>query len=108
MSSVLEDNKKIAERRAFPRIDANCPVLYQPRPNSRWIVARLLEYSATGISMVCDENLPEGGEIAIQIKPGSLKTIPQLSANGKVVRCVETSDNRFKVSCKILKVLRNK
>ncbi|WP_455198573.1 PilZ domain-containing protein [Kaarinaea lacus] len=108
MSSVLEDNNNIAERRAFPRINANCPVLYQPMPNSRWIVARLLEYSATGISMVCDENLPEGKEIAIQIKPGSLKTIPQLSANAKVVRCAETSDSRFKVSCKILKVLRNK
>ena len=107
MSAALEDNKKIVERRAFPRIQVNCPVLYQLKPKSRWIVARLEEYSATGISMVCDENLPDGTEIALQIKPGSIKTIPQLSAKGEVVRCTINKENRFKVSCKILKVIRN-
>ena len=107
MSAAFEENKKIVERRAFPRIEVSCPVLYQLRPNSRWLVARLEEYSATGISMVCDENLPDGTKIAIQIKPGSIKTIPQLSAKGEVVRCSVNKDNRFKVSCKILKVMRN-
>lgn len=106
MSATFDDNNEIVERRAFPRIEAQCPVLYQLRPNSRWLVARLEEYSATGISMVCDDNLSEGTEIAIQIKPGSQKTVPQLSAQGCVVRCTLNKDNRFKVSCKILKVLR--
>lgn len=108
MSAGLEENnKEIVERRTFPRIEANCPLLYQLRPNSRWLVGRLEEYSATGISMVCDENLPDATQISIQIKPGSLKTIPPLSATCEVLRSSLTEEDRFKVSCKILKVMRN-
>lgn len=107
MSATFEDNTKPSERRGFPRIEANCPVLYQLRPNSRWLVAKLQEFSATGISMVCDDNLSEGAEIAIHIKPGSKKTIPTIHAQARVVRCTENDQSQFKVSCKILKVLRN-
>lgn len=107
MSAVIKGNEKIIERRTFPRLSVTCPVLYRLKPNKRWQVATLEEFSATGISMVCDENMPEGAEIAIQIKPGSIKTVPQLSAEGQVSRCEINSKQRFKVSCKILKVLRN-
>ena len=107
MSAAIEDNQKSPERRTFPRIEANCPVLYRLKSRGRWIVARLENYSATGLRMICDENLPDGAEIAIQIKPGSIKTIPHLSAEGEVVRCCENEENRFQVSCKIVKVMRN-
>jgi len=107
MSATPEDNS-IVERRAFPRIQASCPVLYQLRENSRWLVAKLEEYSATGIRMICDDNLSEGTEIAIEIKPGSQKTIPGITAQARVVRVAESDENQFRVSCKILKVMRNK
>lgn len=110
MSASIEENEEnedFAERRVFPRISVNCPVLYRQDSNKRWQVAKLNEYSATGISMICDENLPEDSDISIQIKPGSVKTIPQLSAEGKVVRSNTNSEQRFVVSVKFLKVLRN-
>jgi len=102
-----EESKDFIERRTFPRISVNCPALYRVDPNKRWLVAKMLEYSATGITMICDENLPEGTELDIQIKPGSIKTIPQLSVTGQIVRSETNSDQRFSISVKILKVLRN-
>jgi c-di-GMP-binding flagellar brake protein YcgR len=107
MSTAIDGEEDFVERRAFPRLAANCPVLYRVKANERWLVASLDEYSATGFSMVCENNLAEGTEIAIQIKPGSRKTVPKLSAMGKVLRCEENDQQRFKISCKIIKVLRN-
>ena len=107
-ASVKEKEKEnFAERRAFPRIEATCPVLYRLESNDRWQVAKMVEYSATGIRIACDENLPEGVKIAIQIKPGSVKTIPQLSVEGEVVHSDLDKKEHFNVSVKILKVLRN-
>lgn len=107
MSTAIDGEEDFVERRAFPRLPANCPLLYRIKANDRWLVATLEEYSATGFSMICDDDLKEGSEIAIQIKPGSRKTIPKLSAMGKVLRSEGNDQDRFKISCKIVKVLRN-
>ena len=56
--------------------------------------------------MVCDDNLPIDTKVDIQIKPGSQKTVPALSVSGFVVRSVTTDEQRFEISCKILKVHR--
>lgn len=104
MSSVIDN--KIQNRRGFPRITVTCPVLYRLAANERWRVARLVDFSATGICMVCDDKLPLDAEVSIQIKPGSQKTVPELSASGYVVRTVTSSEESFKISCKILKVNR--
>jgi len=102
-----QENEKFSERRAFPRIEASCPVLYRLGAAERWQVAKMEEYSAVGMRIACDENLPKGTFIAIQVKPGSVKTIPQLSLEGEVVHSDLNDEERFVVSVKILKVLRN-
>ena len=110
MSASIKENEEsegFTERRTFPRISVNCPALYRLEANKRWVVAKMLEYSATGITMECDERLPEGTELDIQIKPGSNKTIPKLSVTGQVLRSSTSGDQRFNTSVKILKVLRN-
>ena len=66
-----------------------------------------MDYSATGIRIACDENIPIDTEIALQIKPGSNKTIPEYSAEGRVAHSDLNDDQRYTVSVKILKVLRN-
>ena len=104
MSSIIDD--KVENKRVFPRITVTCPVLYQLSSSKRWHVARLVDFSATGVCMICDDNLPTDTEISIQIKPGSQKTVPALSASGVVVRSLITDEQRFEVSCKILKVHR--
>jgi len=104
MSSVI-DNKQ-QNLRAFPRISVSCPVLYLLPSTQRWQVAKLVDFSATGINMVCDVNLSTGTEISLQIKPGSQKTVPALSATGVVVRCETNDEQQYVVSCKLIKVHR--
>jgi hypothetical protein len=104
MSSIMDS--KVENKRVFPRVTVTCPVLYRESSSKRWQVGRLVDFSATGVCMICDDNLPIDSEISIQIKPGSQKTVPALSASGVVVRSVTTDEQRFEVSCKILKVHR--
>lgn len=104
MSSIIDND--VDNKRVFPRIRVTCPVLYRLDEGMRWQVARLLDFSATGICMICDDNLPINTNIDIQIKPGSQKTVPELSVSGFVVRSVTTDEQRFEISCKVLKVHR--
>ena len=104
MSSVIDSNQQ--NQRAFPRITVSCPVLYLPPSTTRWQVAKLIDFSAIGISMLCDDRLDVGTEIELQIKPGSQKTVPAVSATGRVVRCETNSEQRYVVSCKLTKVHR--
>lgn len=104
MSSIIDSNQP--NLRAFPRIIVSCPVLYLPPSAKRWQVATLMDFSAIGICMVCDDRLDVGTEIEIQIKPGSQKTVPAVSATACVVRNETNNDQRFSVSCKLIKVHR--
>jgi hypothetical protein len=56
--------------------------------------------------MECDTRLEVGTEVFVQIKPGSKKTVPAISATGSVIRCEENDEQRFVVSCKLIKVNR--
>ncbi len=104
MSSIIKNGNE--DRRGFPRISIGCPVLYRVLPAKRWQVATLMDYSAIGIRIVCDDNIPSGSGIAIQIKPGSQKTVPKLSIIGIVLRCETNTEQHFEISCKITKIYR--
>ena len=101
-----ENEEDFSEQRTFPRHSLNCPAIYRLGTNKRWLVAKMVEYSATGISMACDEDLPKGVSIDVQIKPGSVKTIPPMSLEGTVVRSSLNDEDRYVISVKIIKVLR--
>ncbi|MBL1277381.1 MAG: PilZ domain-containing protein [Ectothiorhodospiraceae bacterium] len=99
-------NNKDKNRRGFPRIAVTCPVLYRVDPSQRQHVAKLVDFSATGIRIICDENIAPGRKMNIHIKSGSQKTVPELSISGVVLRCEENDDQKFEVSCKISKIHR--
>ena len=101
MTSVLENYQDC--QRAFPRFTACCPVLYLIPLSKRWTVGRLIDFSATGLCMVCDTQVDVGTDISVHIKPGSKKVVPAISAVGKVTRCEETTEQRFVVACKLIK-----
>lgn len=83
---------------------ARCPVLYRLLSAKQWRVAKLVDFSATGLRMECDDNLVTGTLVAIQIKPGSNKIIPAITAQGEVVRCEANAQSVFEVSCKLSKI----
>ncbi len=96
--------KPLRERRLFPRIATRCQVLYRTPESKGWSAARLVDFSAIGMRIECDELLMLGTPVAIQIKPGEDKAIPAVSAKGSVVRCEPNANLRYEVSCKLTKV----
>ena len=106
---TLEDQDIFEEKRGFPRIDTECPVMYAIGTSKKWSVGVLLNYSATGMSVRCKEQLLRNISINIITKPGSNKLVPNITASGKITRCeimknAVSENDEFKIACKLTKV----
>lgn len=99
--------RAIFEKREYPRVKASCPIRYQTDDNDVWEEATLLDYSATGIRMLCDDLLLKGTKIKIEVLPGSLQHIPQISVEGVVVRFSMDDDCSFEIGCEFSTVARS-
>lgn len=97
----MKDNNN---KRAFPRVTTQCPVLYRGDHHARWMVGIMLDMSATGLRMTCNEPLNMGTVIDIHYKPGKNKLVPEIKAMGKVVRSLPLEENKFEISCSLTKV----
>jgi len=60
--------------------------------------------SATGICLICDEQLLKTISISVITKPGKNKLVPEIAANGKVAHCRLIGENKYLIGCKFLKV----
>jgi hypothetical protein len=92
------------EKRLFPRIQAMCPVLYRLGEDKSWKVARMYNFSATGIQFQCADEPALSTSVSIHVKPGSKKNIPELIAKGSVIRIDKLSEQEFLLSCQLTKV----
>ncbi|HEY5604060.1 MAG TPA: hypothetical protein VIM41_13220 [Gammaproteobacteria bacterium] len=92
------------DKRVFPRIETECPVLYSIGSSKKWQVAVLCNMSATGLLMQTKEQLPEDIAISVMTKPGANRLVPQITGKGFVTRCVKKSDEQFEISCKLIEV----
>ncbi len=92
------------DKRVFPRISTECPVLYSVGSSKKWQVAILSNMSATGLLMQTKEQLTNDVAISIMTKPGTNRLVPQISAKGFVTRCVKKNEDQYEVSCKLIEV----
>lgn len=92
------------DKRVFPRIDTECPVLYSVGSSKKWQVAILCNMSATGMLMQTKEQLSDDIAVSVMTKPGTNRLVPEISAKGIVTRCVKKSDTQYDVSCKLIEV----
>lgn len=102
LKELLKDSLK--ERRMFPRLDATCPVLYQMADSTQWRTGSLVNFSATGLRIQCEELLSPGGDISIQIQPGKNRAVPAIMAKGRILRCELDEELYCEISCKLTKV----
>ena len=100
----MEDQDKQNEKRIFPRLDTECPVLYAVGNSKKWQVGILVNFSATGLLMKCKEQLLKNIKISIVLKPGQNKIVPEIAAKGKVIRCNQISEEEYEISCKLTEV----
>lgn len=92
------------EQRTFPRIPADCPILFRRQSNHKWKLGKMMDFSATGLSLICPDSCDEEVTIEFQVKPGPNKMIPAVTGYAKILRCIPMDNNKFHISCKISKV----
>ena len=92
------------EKRTFPRMESECPIIYSIGTSKRWVTATLKNFSATGICIISNEQLIKSISISMITKPGRNKLVPEITASGKVTHCEALGDNKYRVGCKLLKV----
>ena len=85
----------------FPRMEAECPVLYRTNEQERWCVGVLQDFSATGVLMTCNRALPAGTPISLRLERGRNKSLPALSGSGSVIRSDKLSSNKYEIACKM-------
>ena len=100
--------KQEGEKRVFPRLETECPVLYAIGNSNKWQVGILVNFSATGLLMRCKEQLLKNINISIIFKPGQNRLVPEIAAKGKIIRCDEIGEDEFEVSCKLTEVKQQK
>lgn len=86
------------EKREYPRIKADCPVRYRLETEDTWQRATLMDYSATGVRIKCEELIFKGTKISIEVEPGSAKNVPAFSAEGVAVRFSLDEDHNFQIA----------
>ncbi len=104
--SVVSEGAR-AEKREYPRVVASCPIRYQTVDDAKWYEATLMDYSATGIRMLCDDLLLKQTKLKIELLPGSLQHIPQISAEAVVVRFAMDDECTFQIGCEFITVVRS-
>lgn len=102
--SATQSSSGKAERRAFPRINAQCAIRFSTHSQSDWQHAELENYSAAGLCMLCDSTLLVNTQLTLQLMPGDNKLVPPMSAEAVVVRCQLDEDHHYQIACKLTKV----
>ena len=92
------------DKRVFPRIETECPVLYSVGSSQKWQVAVLSNMSATGLLLKTKEQLVDDITISVMTKPGTNRLVPEITAKGIVTRCIKKNDELFEISCKLTEV----
>ena len=96
--------EKQRNKRVFPRISAECPVLYRTNEQERWCVGMLQDFSATGVLMTCSRSLEAGTPISLQLERGRNKTLPALRGSGVIIRSDKLSNKKYEIACKMTKI----
>lgn len=96
--------KQNKNKRLFPRIEAECPVLYRTNAQERWCVGILQDFSATGVLMICNRNLATGTKISLRLERERNKILPALRGSGIITRSNKLSNTKYEIACKLTKI----
>lgn len=94
------------EKRAFPRMQVECPAKVSLHGNTQARAAIVKNLSGGGMLMWLNQLVDAGSELDITVEPGTDLT-PPLDARVRVLRCTRLAkgDGSFAVACRIEKML---
>lgn len=92
------------ERRKFPRLAADCPILYRLDNSNSWFLATLLDFSATTLCIISTQAINKNTRFEFQIKPGENALIPRFEGYASVNKCIFRTEHEYLLSCQIKKI----
>jgi len=99
---MLDNNPGLqVNKRIFPRIDAQCPVMHRENDQQRWSVGLLINFSATGFLFSSARALEPGAPISVRLERGRNRSLPAVSGSGEVTRCDALDSNKYEIACKL-------
>lgn len=104
MTYPISEDEDTDERRCYPRLDSNCPVLFREHTDAPWHIGFLINFSATGMLMQSQYALTPETKLMIQFMPGKNKSIPEIHADACVNRCEEGHPSGYRVACTLTKI----
>ena len=94
----------LSDKRTFPRLETQCPVIYSLGTANTCYPAQLHNISATGMLLVTEEKLVPNNTITVYTRPGRNRLVPAIMGKGLVLRCNRLKTGKFEVSCKLTSV----
>jgi hypothetical protein len=94
------------EKREYPRVEANCPARYTVGDSGEWVDAILLDYSATGIRLLCDDLLLKGVTFKIEVLPEAHQNVPRMIVECVVMRFALDDTGSFQIGCEFVGTVR--
>lgn len=92
------------ERRRFPRVQVQCALLWKRPEMDYGEGGVLMDYSATGLRMRCDEPLLPDTSLHVEIPSCSHRMVPAIEADAMVVRCEPTLDGDYLIACRMTRI----
>lgn len=100
VTTQLQDSKHHHNRREYPRIDYDCPILFRHQSHEKWSLCRLLNLSAEGLLIAADQPAQINEVVAIQLRP-DMDDIHR--GEGTVTRCSRKDDGGYIIAITAIK-----
>jgi len=93
-----------SEQRDFRRMQIDCDILWRPEEGDELFHAQAINLSATGLAMTCDQDLPAGTRLEININP-AYRVVPPMNAIVEILRVKKQAEDKFEYACEIREFL---
>ncbi len=93
-----------SEKRDFRRMQIDCEILWRLEDGDSMYHAQAINLSARGLAMTCDQDLPVGTRLEVNINP-AYRVVPPMNAIVEILRVSKLDDNKYQYACEIREFL---
>jgi len=93
-----------SEKRDFMRMEVECPMTFRIQGDSAQFQGTARDLSASGLLILCQQEVPEGAMLEINVQPEQ-SIVPPLQALCEVMRVSRKGPGQFELGVKINEIL---
>lgn len=93
-----------SEKRDFMRMEVECPMTFRVRGEAQQYQGTAKDLSASGLLIICQQEIPEGTVLEINVQPEK-PIVPPLQAVCEVMRLSSSAPGRYELGVKINEII---